>query len=149
MTDGLKSWHPKNTASNAQQRATQNASYYHNLMKRPLSQYHQGIHQPTNLTDHHVDGIERLLTPNTSPRHPAVEAQRQRPRAIHTTCARTWTKEPVRPDRSMGQGGVLQRETTAIKPGATSTTPPELQSEYGCHPNFSVTSPDTEALHTP
>src|SRR5215216_729632 len=130
MTDGLKSWQPKNMASNAKQRATQNASYYNNLTKRPLSQYHQGIHQLTNLTDHHVDGTERLLTPNTSPRHPIVEAQRQRPRAIHMTCATTWTEEPVRPYRSMGRGNMLKRETMTIKPGATSTTPPELKTEY-------------------
>ena len=149
MTDGLKSWQPKNTASNAQQRATQSAGCYHNSMMRPLSQYRQSIILLTNLTDHHVDGTERLLTPNTSPRNPVVEAQRQRPRAIPTTYARTWTKEPVRPDRSMGQGGVLQCETTAIKPGATSTTPPELKTEYGCHPNFVVTSSDTEVPHTP
>ena len=149
MTDGLMSWQPRNTASNAQLRVTRSASYYHNLMTRPLSQYHQSIKLLTNPTDHHVDGTDRLLTPNTSLRHPAIEARRQWPRAIPTTYARTWTIELVRQDQSMDRGDVLQSGRTAIRLGATGTTSPGPKTAYGLHPNCIVTSPDTEVPHTP
>ena len=76
MINGLKSWQPRNTASSAKLRATRSVSYYHSLTTRPLSQYRQSINLLTNLIDHHVDGTERQLTPNTSPRHPAIEARR-------------------------------------------------------------------------
>ena len=149
MKDGLKSWQPRNMASNAQPRATRSASCYHNLMTRPLSQYHQSINPLTNLTDHHVDGIDRLLTPNASLRHPTVEAGRQRSRAIPMTYNRTWTIEPARPDQSTDHGGVPQREKTAIMPGATSITTPGPKTAYGLHLNCVVTWPDTKAPHTP
>ena len=149
MTDRPMSWQPRNTASNAQRRATQSASYYHNLTTSPLSQYRQSINPLTNLTDHHVDGTDRLLTPNTSPCHPAVEARRQRPWAIPMTYARTWTIEPVRQDQSMDQGGVLQHERMTIRPGVTGTTSPRPKTAYGLRPNYAVTSPGTEAPHTP
>ena len=148
MIDGLKSWQPRNRASNAQLRATRSASYYHNLTTRPLSQYRQSIKLLTNPTDHHVDGTDRLLMPNTSPRHPTVEARRQRPRAIPTTYARTWTIEPVRQDQSMDRGDVLQRDRTTIWPGVIGTTSPGPKTAYGLHPNCVVTSPDTEEPHT-
>ena len=76
MTDGLMSWLPRNTASNAQLRVTRSASYYLNSTTRPLSPYRQSIKLLKSLTDHCVDGTNRLLTPNTSPHHPAVEAGR-------------------------------------------------------------------------
>ena len=139
---------PRNMASNAQPRATRSASCYHNLTMRPLSQHRQSINLLTNLTNHHVDGTDRPLTPNTSPRHPVVEAVRQRPRAIPMTYARTWTIEPVRQDQSMGQGGALQRERTAIRPSVTGTTPPRPKTTFGLHPNYAATSPNTEAPHT-
>ena len=93
-----------------------------------------------NQTDHCVDGTKRPLRPNTSPHHSAVEAKRQRPQDTPTTYDRTWT---------IDQGGVPQREKTAIRPGAIGTISPGPKTAYGRHPNSIVTSPDTEALHTP
>ena len=63
-------------AFNAQQKGIQSVGYYHNLMTRPLSQYHQDMTALMNQSGHHVDGTERLLTPNTSPHHPTIEAGR-------------------------------------------------------------------------
>ena len=102
-----------------------------------------------NQTDHHVDETKRLLMPNTSPCHLAVEAKRQRLRAIPTTYVRTWTIELVRLDQSMDQGGVPQREKMAIKLGVIGTTSPGLKTKHECHLNSIVTLPDTEAPHTP
>ena len=149
MIDGLMSWQPRNTTSNAQLGVTRSASYYLNSTTRPLSRYRQSIKLLTSSTDRHVDGTDRLLMPNTSPCHPAIEARRQQPRAIPTTYARTWTIEPVRQDQSMGQGGMLQRERMAIRFGATGTTPPGPKTALGLLPNCASTSPDTEAPHTP
>ena len=41
-----------------------------------LSPYNQSIKLLTSPTDRHVDGTDRLLMPNTSPRYIAVEARR-------------------------------------------------------------------------
>ena len=149
MTDGLMSWPPRNTASNAQLRVTQSASYYHNSTTRPLSQYRQIIKLLTNLTAHDMDETDQLRTPNTSPRHPAVKARRQQPRAIPMTYTRTWTIETARQDQSMDRGDVLQRERTTIRPGATGTTSPGPKTAFGLHPNCVVTSPNTEAPPAP
>ena len=123
--------------------------YYYNLTTRPWSQYRQSTKLLTNPTDHHVDGTDWLLMPNTSPRHPVAEARRQRPRAIPTTYARTWIIEPVRQDQSMDLGGVLQCERTAIRPGVIGTTSPGPKTAYGLHSNCVVMSPATEEPHTP
>ena len=102
-----------------------------------------------DLTDHHVVGTERQLKSNTSLHHLAVEAERHRQQDTPMTYDRTWTIEPVRPDQSTDQGGVPQREKTAIRPGATSTTSPGPKTAYGLHPNCIVMLPYTEAPHTP
>ena len=78
MTDGLLSWQPRNTASNAQLRVTRSASFYPNSTARRWSPYHQRVTLLTDLTDHHVAGTEQKLKPNTSPHHPAIEVERQR-----------------------------------------------------------------------
>ena len=62
--------------SKAQPRATQSASCYHNSTNRPLSQYRQDMTALMNQIDHHMGEIKRLLIPNTSPYHLAVEAKR-------------------------------------------------------------------------
>ena len=103
----------------------------------------------TYLTDHHVAGTERQLKPNTSQLHPTIEAEKQRLQDTLMTYDRTWLIELVRPVQSIDKGGVLQREKTTIKPGATSTTSPRLKTAYGLHPNCVVMWPDIEALHTP
>ena len=149
MTDGLMSWQLRIMASNAQLRVTRSASYYHNSMTRPLSQYRQSTKLLTSPTDHHIDGTYHLLMTNTSPHHSAIGAGRQQPRATPTTYARTWTIELVKQDQSMDQAAVLQRERTAVRPGATSTTSLRPKIAYGLHPNCVATSPDTEAPHTP
>ena len=59
------------------------------------------------------------------------------------------TIDPVRPDQSMDQGGVPQREMTAIKLGAIGITSHGLKTDLRYHPNFVVTLPDTEVPHTP
>ena len=103
----------------------------------------------TDLTDHHVAGTEWQLKSNTSPHHLIVEAEKQRLQDTLMAYNRTWTIEPVKPDQSMDQGGVPQREKMAIRPGATSITSPGPKTAYGLHPNSVVTWPDTEAPHTP
>ena len=149
MTDGLMSWQPRNTASNAQLRITRSASCYPNSTTRLWSLYRQRVTLLMDLTDQHVAGTERQLKPNTSPHNLAVEAERQRLQDTCMTYDRTWTIEPVRPDQSMDQGGVSQREKTAIRPGATSITTSKPKTAYGLHLNCVVTSPNTEAPHTP
>ena len=149
MTNGLVSWQPRSTASNAQLRVSRSASYYHNSTTRPLSQYRQSTKLLTGPTGHHVDRTVRLLMPNTSARHPTVGVGRQRPRATPTTYARTWTIEPIRQDQSTGKGGMLQHKRTAIRPSATGTTSPETKTAFGLHLNCTATSLDTEASHTP
>ena len=63
-------------ASNAQQRVIRSVDYYHNSTTRPLSQYRQDIIMLMNQTGHHMGETDQLLTPNTSPRHLAIEAKR-------------------------------------------------------------------------
>ena len=58
-------------------------------MRRSQSLYRQHVTQLTDLTDHLVVGTERQLKPNTNLRHPALEAENQRPHDAHTTCDRT------------------------------------------------------------
>ena len=149
MTDGPRSWLSKNTASSAQHKATQSVGCYHNSTTRPLSQYRQDTIMLINRTNHHVDETKQPITPNTSPRHLAIEAKRQRLRATRTTYVRTWTIEPARPDQSTDQGDVPQHETTTIKPGTTSITKFGSRTEYGRHLNPVVMWPDIEAPHTP
>ena len=48
-----------------------------------------------------------------------------------------------------GPRGVPQREKTTIRPGAIGTTSPRPKTAYGLHPNCVMTSPNTEAPHTP
>ena len=103
----------------------------------------------TDLTDHHMAGIERQHKPNTNLHHLAAKAGEHRLRDTPMTFDRTWKIEPVRPDQSTDHGTVLQHERMAIRPGATSTTSPGPKTAYGLHPNCVVTSPDTEAPHTP
>ena len=149
MTNGLMSWQPRNTASSTQLRVTRSTSCYPNSMTRPWSLYRQCVTLLMDQTDHHVVGTERQLKPNTSPHHLAVEAERQRLQDTHMSCDRTWTIEPVRPDQSMDQGGVLQREKTVTRPAVTTTTSPGPKTAYGLHLNCVVTWPDTKAPHTP
>ena len=105
--------------------------------------------QLTDLTGHLMVGTERQLKPNTNLHHLALEAEKQRPQDARMTCDRTWTIEPVIPYQFMDHEGVHQRETTTIKLGTTHTTPHGPKTAYGLHPNCVVTSPDTEAPHTP
>ena len=149
MTDGLTSWQPRNTASNAQQRATRSASCYPNSTMRPWSPYHQRVMLLTDLTNHHVVGTKRKLKPSTSSHHLAIKTGEWRLQNIHMTYDRTWTIEPDKPDQSMDQGGVPQHEKTAIRPGATSTISPRPKTAYGLHPNCTVTRPAIGAPHTP
>jgi hypothetical protein len=102
-----------------------------------------------NRTDHHMDVTKRLIMPNTSPRHLAAEAKKQRLRATRMTYVRTWTIEPARPDQFTDQGDALQHETTAVKPGVTSITKFGPRTEHGCHPNSAVMLLDIEVPHTP
>ena len=122
-------------AFNAQQRVIRSVGYYHNSTTRPLSQYRRDMTALMNQTVHHVGKINRPPTPNTNPHHLAVEARRQRLQDTPTTYDRTWTIEQAKPDQSMDQGGVPQREKTAIRPGGTSTTSPLLKTAYELHPN--------------
>ena len=133
----------------AKQKVIPNAGYCHNSMMRPLSQYRQNTIGLINRTDHHAVETKWLIMPNTSRRHLAVEAKRQRLRATRTTYVRTWTIEPARPDQSTDQGGMLRHETTTIKPGATSITKFGPRTEHGCHPNSVMMLPDIEAPHIP
>ena len=149
MTDGLMSWQPRNTASNAQPRATRSTSCYPNLTTRPQSPYLPRITLLTDPTNLHVVGIEWQLKPNTRLHHPTVKVGRQQLQDTPTTYNRTWIIEPVRPEQSMDQGGVPQREKTTIRPGATSTTSPGPKIAYGLQSNYAVTLADTEASHTP
>ena len=118
-------------AFNAQQRVIRSVGYYHNLTTRPSSQYRQDMTVLMNQTGRHVDGTKRLLRPNTSPHHPALEEKRQGLQDTPTTYAGTWTIEPARPDQSTDQGDVLQHETTTIKPGVTSITKFGPRTEHG------------------
>ena len=118
-------------------------------MMRPQSLYRSNVTLLTDLTDHHTTGIERQLKPNTHLHHPAVKVERQQLQHTLTTNDMTWIMEPVRPDQYMDHGGRPEREKTAIKPSATSTTSPGLKAAYGLHPNYVVTLSDTEAPHTP
>lgn len=137
MTDGLMSWQPRNTDSSAQPRVTQSASCYPNSMMRPWSLYHQSVKPATDLIDHHVVGTDRQLKLNTSLHHPAVKAERQRLQDTLMTYDKTWTIEPVRPDRYMDQGAMLQHGKMAIRPSATSITFPGPITAAGLHQNCS------------
>ena len=46
------------------------------------------------------------------------------------TYDRIWTIEQAKPDQSMDQGGMPQREKTAIKLGAIGRTSPGLKTEH-------------------
>ena len=118
-------------------------------MMRPQSLYRQCITLPTDLTDHPVARTERQLKANTSLHHPAIKAERQRLQDTLMTYDKTWIIELVKPDQSMDQGGVPQREKMTIRPSATSTPTPRPKTAYGLHPNCIVTLPNTEAPQTP
>ena len=134
---------------NAQQRVIRSIGYYHNLKTRPSSPYRQDMTVLMNQTGHHAGEIKRLPTLNTNPHHLAVETERQRLQDTPTTYDRTWTIEQAKPDQSMDQGGGPQHEKTTIRPSAIGTTSPGLKTAYRLHPNRVVTTPSTEAPHTP
>ena len=102
-----------------------------------------------NRTNHHVAGTKRLIMLNTSPRHLAIEARRQRRQITLTTYVRTWPIKPVRQDRSMDPEDVPRHEMTATKPGAININKFEGSTEHRCHPNSVVTLPGIDAPHTP
>ena len=100
--------------------ATRSASYYHNLTMRLLSQCRQSIKLLTNLTDHHVGGIEWLLTRNISP-HP--HASLLRPGAIRRTCETNWKTTQDNQDRSKDHGGAPQHMTMTVIPDTLTVNP--------------------------
>ena len=100
-------------------------------------------------TGHHVGEIKWPLTLNINPHHLAVEAERHQLQDTPTTYDRTWTIEQAKPDQSIDQRGMPQREKMAIRLGVIGTTSPGPKTAHERHPNSVATSRGTKAPHTP